>query len=319
MKGEPAERRERLARATAARGGWDPDAGLLMVALGVAIILVPIVVVVVLWYANVFRWDGTGSVMLLFLAVALVAIKQGRQMRVSTGTRALAEDPRPPVVYLRPFDADGVQIAKAWSSRVRMSFWDQYGLTYEERLARILRRIGPFVAVGDPTEDIPLLGAARVYAADEDWQMTVGELIDRAGVVLLQVGASEGLAWEVGHVVALGAPERVILSLPLTEKRKTGSRRERYDAFRRRFGDVFPRPLPDSVGHCQFAYFDADWTPRLLGERGAPLPAGDDARTLALRRLAREFKITWGPRWMRMTAYVGAGLAVLYGIESLPL
>ena len=58
----------------------------------------------------------------------------------------------------------------------------------------------------------------------------------RAGVVLFQTGDSEGLAWEVDHVVALGAPERVILALPQPGKRKT--RHERYDAFRRRFGKL---------------------------------------------------------------------------------
>ena len=184
-------------------------------------------------------------------------------------------------------------------------------------MARTLRKVGPFVAVGDPTEELPLLGAARVYAADEEWQMTVDELTARAGVVLLQTGESEGLAWEVDHVVGLGAPERVILALPLAGKRKERSRPERYDAFRRRFGDVFPRRLPESIGHCQFAYFDSDWTPRLLGERGVPLPTGDAPREIALRRLAREFKIMWGPRWARYTAYITAALLAIRGVLAL--
>jgi hypothetical protein len=174
-----------------------------------------------------------------------------------------------------------------------------------------LRKIGPFVAVGDPTERLPLLGAARMYAADEDWQATVGELIGRAGVVLLHTGESDGFTWEVRHVIEYGAPERAILSLPLDAKRREPSRQERYDAFRRRFGDAFPRPLPEAIGHCQFAYFDADWTPRLLGERGAPLPDGEGERARALRRLAREFKITWGPRWVRYVVYGAAIFGVL--------
>jgi hypothetical protein len=193
---------------------------------------------------------------------------------------------------------------------VRASPWERY-ITHEERLARTLREVGPFVAVGDPTEELPQLGAARVYAADEDWQVTVDEWTARAGVVLLQTGESEGLTWEVQHVVALGTPERVILSLPPAGTRKGRSRQERYDAFRRRFGDVFPRGLPESIEHCLFAYFNSDWTPRLLGERGVPLPAGDAPRDVALRRLAREFKIMWGPRWARYTAYIAASIAAV--------
>src|SRR6185295_6816763 len=175
---------------------------------------------------------------------------------------------------------------------------------------------GPFVAVGNPTEELPVLGAARVYATDEAWQMTVDELTARAGVVLLQAGESEGVAWEVHHVVNLDAPERLILSLPLATRRRP-SRAERYAAFRSRFGDLFPRPLAESIGDCQFAYFDADWTPRLLGERGVSLPAGEDPRTLAVRRLAREFKIRWAPRWARASAIVIGVLVVGYAVASL--
>jgi hypothetical protein len=113
------------------------------------------------------------------------------------------------------------------------------------------------------------------------------------------------------------APERTILSLPLEAKRRGPSRQERYDAFRSDFGHHFPRPLPETIGYCQFAYFDADWTPRLLGERSAPLPDGDDERARALGRLAREFKITWGPRWARLTLYMAAFLGALAGVEAL--
>jgi hypothetical protein len=116
---------------------------------------------------------------------------------------------------------------------------------------------------------------------DEDWQETVDELTARAGVVLPQAGESAGLAWEVRHALRRDAPERVILSLPLHAKHAEPSRQERYDAFRRRFGDAFPRPLPDAIGHWQFLYFDAEWTSRLLGERGTAPPAGESERARA--------------------------------------
>jgi len=182
---------------------------------------------------------------------------------------------------------------------------------------RALRTIGPFVAVGDPTEHLSRLGAARMYAADEDWHAAVGELIGRAAVVLLHAGEGKGFEWEVGQVTERCAAERVILSLPLDAKRSEHSRQERYDAFRSQFGRLFERPLPEAIGYCQFAYFDADWTPRLLGERGAPLPDGEGERAEALRCLAREFKITWGPVWARIVVYSAAILGVLAGLEAL--
>ena len=47
------------------------------------------------------------------------------------------------------------------------------------------------------------------------------------------------------------AAARAILSLPLDARRKALSRQQRYDAFRRRFGHVVPRPLPEAIRYCQ--------------------------------------------------------------------
>lgn len=312
------QRREQLERASAARAQRDRDVGLRLIWLGVATFAVPFLILFVLSFrVDLGSWPSALGFVLFTAAVALAA--RGRRMRVAGGERALAADARAPIVYLRPFGADSTQGVKRWVSRVRISPREGFDRTYEERLARTLRKVGPFVAVGDPTERLPLLGAARLYAADEDWQETVDELTARAGVVLLHAGESEGLAWEVQHVIGLDAPERAILSLPLYAKRKEPSRQARYDAFRNRFGEAFPRPLPMTIGHCQFAYFDPDWTPRLLGERGAALPAGDSERAQALRALAREFKIAWGPMWLRYVVYIAAFFAALAGIEALIL
>jgi hypothetical protein len=312
----PVERPEQLARASAARAQRDRGVGLLLISLGVAFWLVVFLVFVVLWLVGVDLGNWPTAVGSVVFVVSLALVTRGRRMRVGGAERVLAEDLRAPIVYLRPFGVDRAEIARRMSSRARISPREGFEKTYEERLARTLRKVGPFVAVGDPTERLPLLGAARMYAADEDWQETVDELTARAGVVLLQAGESEGLAWEVRHVIGLDAPERVILSLPLHAKRAEPSRQERYDAFGRRFGDAFPRPLPDAIGHCQFLYFDADWTPRLLGERGTAPPAGESERARALRRLAGEFKIAWGPLWVRTLVYVIAFIAVLFAVAE---
>jgi hypothetical protein len=316
------ERRWRLARARAVRARrHDSGVGLPLIWIAATAWVVMVLVFAVLTLEGVKSgsWSNLIGLSVSFLSVALITL--GRRMRAGGAERVLAEDVRAPIVYLRPFGADGAVIAKRMASRVRMTPSERANIlivwTYEERLARALRKIGPFVAVGDPTERLPLLGAARMYAADEDWQARVDELTGRAGVVLLHTGDGAGFAWEVRHVIERCAADRMILSLPLDAKRSEPSRQERYDAFRHQFGGAFPRPLPETIGHCQFAYFDADWTPRLLGERGAPLPDGEDERARALRRLAHEFKIAWGPRWARTSVYTTALFGVLAGIGAL--
>jgi hypothetical protein len=310
------ERRERLARARAARARRNPGVGLLLISFGVATWTVIALAFLVLSLEGVNVNNVARVVGPLVVVVSLALVTRGRRERVGGAERAVAADARAPIVYLRPFGADSAQIANRMSSRVRISPRASVEKTYEERLARALRKIGPFIAVGDPAERLPLLGAARLYAADEDWQATVGELIGRAGVVLLHAGQGGGFTWEVGHVIEHGVPERTILSLPLDAKRRQPSRQERYDAFRNQYNDFFPRPLPEAIGHCQFAYFDAEWTPRLLGERGAPIPDGESERGRALRSLAREFKVTWGPQWARLVVYSIPVLVLLWGIGT---
>ena len=305
---EPVERREQVARASAARAERDRRAGLRLIVLGVAIPVAVFAVVCVLWLDGVDVTNLSGTITFVVVPVTVALVARGRRMRVRGAERALAEDERAPIVYLRPFDADSTEIATRWSSRQRISPFAGVEKTYEQRLARTLREVGPFVAIGDPTERLPQLGAARLYAADEEWQAKVDDLTARAGVIVLHAGQSLGLAWEVRHVIALDAPERLVLSLPLHAKRKQPSRQERYDAFRQLFGDAFPRPLPERIGHSQFAYFEPDWTPRLLGD---PSPAGDAPRSLALRKLARDFKITWAPLWARTLAYIAVLFALM--------
>jgi hypothetical protein len=314
----PVERREQLARASVARAHRRRGVGLLLMSLAVALGLGGFLTVVVLWYAaDVHPGNWLSGVTFLAYTVLLWLFTRGRRMRVSGAERVLAEDVREPIVYLRPFGTDRAEIARRLSSWVRISPREGFEKSYEQRLARTLRKIGPLVAVGDPTERLPLPGAARLYAADEEWQGRVDELAGRAGVVILHSGDGDGLAWEVRRVIALDAPERVILSLPLDAGRKEQSRQDRYDTFRRRLGDAFPRSLPEAIGHCQFLYFDADWTPQLLGERGTALPAGESERARVLRRLAREFKIAWAPRWVRVSVYVIVVLAAAWLVERL--
>jgi hypothetical protein len=312
----PIDRPERLARATAARGRRHRGAGLLLIALGVGCVLAVGLVLFLLSRAGRDVNTVSSAVGPLVAGVTVWFVARGRRMRASGAERVLAEDQRAPIVYLRPFGVDRAELIPGWTSPVRVSPLGGVVKTYEERLARTLRSVGPLVAIGDPTESLPVLGASRLYASDEEWQQRVGELTSRAGAVILHTGEGDGLAWEVHHVIRLDSPGRLILSLPLSGARGRPARQDRYDGFRRRFADAFPRSLPESIGHSQFLYFDADWTPRLLGERGVALPGGESAPAQALRRLAKEFKITWAPLWVRFTVYLVAVLATVSAVGA---
>jgi hypothetical protein len=139
---------------------------------------------------------------------------------------------------------------------------------------------------------------------------------------------SDGLAWEIEHIVDLGRPERVIIALPSDAPRWQPSREERYSAFVARFGDVFPRGLPDRAGESQFLFFDLDWSPHRFGHRDSgavPTLPGipGEQRALVLERLRSEFKVSLFPFWLRatvgisvlMVATLAVGTAIYVGLQ----
>jgi hypothetical protein len=256
------------------------------------------------------------------MSYGVVAI--GRRLRIAPGDwDALAQDPRAPIVYLRPFELDGAEQVSGWGGHGRMRpSRRMIETTYEERLVRALADVGPVVAIADPSDELLEIGADRLRAADWEWQYRVAELTERAQAIILHAGASDGLAWEIEHVVGLRTPERMIVALPLDAQPGQPSRQERYAHFVRATWELFPRGLPDRVGESTFLYFDRDWKPHRFGHRGASIPAAQDALSeqcaLALTRLGQEFGEQLLPFWARallatmglMVAGVVVGTAV---------
>jgi len=90
-----------------------------------------------LWLEGVNEGNWPSVIARPWLVVSVALAVRGRRMRAGSAERALAGDTRAPVVYLRPFAADGAQIAKRWSSRIRIAPTEHLVKTrYEDRLAR---------------------------------------------------------------------------------------------------------------------------------------------------------------------------------------
>lgn len=267
----PVDRPEELVRARALRAARDRRLGAMLIVLGILIWPTGIIV-------NATAQANDYSIQITyFLMVASAALLiRGRRMRAKDAERILEDDPRPPIVYLRPFELDR-------TSRKATAFDPLGGRTAEQKMARALRDVAPFVALGDPTEDLPELGAVRLYADDAGWQGTVEDLIRRAGTIILHAaGDSDGLAWEVQHVVGLEQPERIVFV--------RGDIND-YDVFRNAFAHLFPRGLLDNiVATSRYLYFDADWTPRSF-DRDSNIEAFHgslgERRGQVLRRLSK--------------------------------
>jgi hypothetical protein len=174
------------------------------------------------------------SLPLLLLTVWLLSRAQRWRALEARILRQL--DPRPPILLLRSFGDDGLRLRR---SRLRsMLAWiapgRTRGLTFEHFLSRALLPIGPLIAIGEPAEKLPPLGAGRDYYQDWEWRDAVRGLMCEARLVLVIAHATHNLAWEIETLLAEGLPEKTVLLLPPVSRR---SLRKRWAGLVERFAD----------------------------------------------------------------------------------
>jgi len=173
---------------------------------------------------------------------------------------ALSKDKRAPVLYLRAFSFDEQESAERLSRR-----------TDEEVLVSALRGIGPVITIGRPDEQLPLLGAIRIYCSDGDWQRTVNELISKSQLLAINASTTPGLLWEIKAAVSSAGPSRILISLMPWRSFDRNTRQRRYDHFRnlteRVLKDVLEAEhltLPEEVDDALALAFKSDWSVELI-------------------------------------------------------
>ncbi len=160
-------------------------------------------------------WDvvgGIGAYALVFVAWRLW--RCSRRYDAVSADEAMALDPRPPVLYLRSFHDDDVALiddgGSAFTRHVMQAISPP---SPEQEMADILRRVGPVVAIGKPGEPLPQLGAARLYVSNDQWQGKVVELMSVARLVVVRLGGSAGVLWEVEQALAKLPRQRLVLAV----------------------------------------------------------------------------------------------------------
>jgi len=180
-----------------------------------------------------------------------------RRLLLKAASKVLSEDQRPPVLYLRSFQDDDITSRPLRESALPFSF------TEEEYLVEVLNDFGPCIAIGQPGEKLPDLGAARLYVADDQWREQVRELLLSSKLVVLRAGKTKNFLWEVEQSIQNVNPRNVIILIPRLKNT--------YSQFRKLANRSFPLPLPETIGDPNlfsgvaslhgYIYFDEDWMP----------------------------------------------------------
>jgi hypothetical protein len=126
---------------------------------------------------------------------------------------------------------------------------------------------------------------------DQDWKDAIRFFLKRSSLVVIVVGRSTSLWWEIAESLRTSPPERLLFAFPLaipsiTERQSkarglrrwfvyqlsdsdiqvaNAERNARYELFRNRIASVVS--LPNVLANHQFLAFDNGWNPVFLEEK----------------------------------------------------
>jgi hypothetical protein len=152
---------------------------------------------------------ATAAIMLL----AFWLWRRSQRHVAPSADEAMRDDPRLPLLYLRSFADDEEALLDDGGARWVGWIPRLMGLpTPEQDMASLLCLAGPVVAIGRPDETLPRLGAARLYVQGDAWKQAILSLLDQARLVVLRVGATPGVRWEIDQALARVPRERLVLA-----------------------------------------------------------------------------------------------------------
>jgi len=227
------------------------------------------------WWIVNFVWSAFWLLVLWPFFVRLKRLFQQAQARSAEG-ELLKPGSRRPILYLRSFQLDQHRTGDRLAL-LRSLFWQV--TRPEQILARELRRCGPVIAIGRPDERLPELGAARFYASNDRWRDKIADVAHVSQLVVCATGTSEGLAWELSHMIATEPPEKLVLwAHPRLMGLDEAGREAEWTRFLASLGHLFPKPLPERLGETCFIHF---------GSTFAPIPVAPQVRWWRQRRTIR--------------------------------
>lgn len=241
-------------------------------------------------------WSGTAALAwLTLLGVAEIGRKLYSPMMgyvlMPDADQVLERDSRAPVVYLRAFDVELLRATPGGllknisrlikhpreyalaSHRLQTTARPTFGRAWilkessrrgqldpQAAFAAVMDSVGPYIAIGRPGEgdqgyDI---GAAKRYVSDDQWQDVVKAWIDRAAVLVFEVGPTKGLLWELSYAMQHPKKNRVLMILPWDSAD--------YEQFRTIAASVLSLELPTQRPASRLLAFDSEGKPW-------PLPA----------------------------------------------
>lgn len=154
------------------------------------------------------------AVLVAGMALAGLPRRFARRLARVSVENLLAADRRTPILFLRSFRDDQVQLTWRRRSRIRKLFaFGEPSPTVDNVLLDEATPWGPVEAIGVPGKPPPF-GAARTFVSDDEWQPTVQRLASAADAIAIVLDETEGVRWEMAHIKQSEYQRKTVFLLP---------------------------------------------------------------------------------------------------------
>ena len=177
-----------------------------------------------------------GLLALTLIPALYGTMKQFRRIQLWTRRHMAASvadirkaDTRAPVLFLRSFKDDELKLAPV----ARFNLWTVFeahktdkghDFTLEEAIAEALQEYGPVIALSQPGQPLPPLGAARENLSGDRWQEVIDRYLVEARWIVAIIATSPGLRWEFERIIDSGAVGKLLLVFPPVDEPEIAAR-----------------------------------------------------------------------------------------------
>ncbi|HVN63062.1 MAG TPA: hypothetical protein VMT58_00380, partial [Candidatus Binataceae bacterium] len=148
------------------------------------------------------------------LAITTLLRNAARRFTRTRLEKLSSSDPRPPILFLRSFKDDQVQLQWGGRGQLRhLAAAAEPSPTVDHVLLEEATPVGPVIAIGMPGSPPPF-GVERIYVEDGEWQSTVARVAASAQAIVIVVDLTPGVTWELNYLRDSGSSSKSLYLLP---------------------------------------------------------------------------------------------------------
>lgn len=152
---------------------------------------------------------------ILVYAGAVIA-QYGRKLEAKTIEQTLALYKKQPILLLRPFAIDSDPEFDFIPFSIIPNLQQTFSI--EQQIQQATCHLGPLIAIGDPKDMLPTIGAARTYFQNMEWFDKAKDYMNIAQIIIVVWGGDSGIQRELSEIFEMEDLTRVIIYLPIIKE-----------------------------------------------------------------------------------------------------